>query len=87
MMNEQDVRFMEELNECPELKEYFQQLLDAAKNKDGKINTIDEIDEYLFNNLKTGSKIVIDEWARRIQEAAIVAYQETNEAVKHGKKN
>ena len=67
-LTDQEMQFIEQLRENPEIMARLQSILDITRNADGPLKTADEVEELLIQETRCLGNTTMNRWAVHAQE-------------------
>jgi len=83
---QQEIRFIEQLRQCPEMMARFQSILQLTGNGDGPLKTADEVEELLIQEVRRLGNITMNQWAAQAEERVGQELKEQDPAIGNRKK-
>ena len=67
-LSQQEMEFIEQLRQHPEMMDRFQSILDITGNADGPLKSADEVEELLIQEVRRLGNTGMNQWARQAEE-------------------
>jgi len=85
-LTDQEMQFIEQLRENPEIMARFQSILDITRNADGPLKTADEVEELLIQEIRCLGNTTMNRWAVHAQERVGQELKEQDPSIRSRKK-
>jgi hypothetical protein len=82
----QEIRFMQQLRQHPEMLARMQSILELTRVADGPLPTADEVEELLIQELRQLGNTTMNQWATQAEERVSGELKEQDATVRSRKK-
>jgi len=82
----QEIRFMQQLRQHPEMWARMQSILELTRAADGPLPTADEVEEVLIQELRQLGNTTMNQWATQAEERVSSELKEQDATVRSRKK-
>jgi hypothetical protein len=82
----QEIRFMQQLRQHPEMLARMQNILELTRADDGPLPTADEVEELLIQELRQLGNTTMNQWAMQAEERVSGELKEQDATVRSRKK-
>ena len=79
--------FLERLRQHPELQSRFESILELAHNTDGPLQTADQVEELLIEELRQLGNVSMNQWAQQAEARVSNELKAADDTVRSRKKN
>ena len=85
-LTDQEMQFIEQLRQNPEIMARFQSILEITRNTEGPLKTADEVEELLIQEIRCLGNTTMNRWAAQAQERVAQELKEQDASIRSRKK-
>ena len=85
-LSQQEMEFIEQLREHPELMARFESILKLTRNEEGPLKSADEVEELLIEEVRRLGNTSMNQWARQAEERVSQEIKSQDPTVRSRKK-
>ena len=85
-LSQQEMEFIEQLREHPEMMARFESILKLTRNEEGPLKSADEVEELLIEEVRRLGNTSMNQWARQAEERVSQEIKSQDPTVRSRKK-